>query len=137
MKRLVSAMLCAALLCSGCATTSGGQISKGAAVPTGVDPALFTAYVTQLPIGARVRVALAGGGTVSGTLMKADAGGIVVQPRTRIPEPPMSLAADRIARVELDPPNTNLAKTVGIGVASGAAGVLGAFLIMAAIFAGD
>ncbi|MEP6916991.1 MAG: hypothetical protein ABJC89_15165 [Acidobacteriota bacterium] len=137
MKRFVSALLCAALLCSGCASTSGGRMAAAPVVPARVDPALFAAYVTHLPIGARVRVALAGGDTISGTLMKADAGGIVVQPRTRIPEPPMALAADRIARVELDTAGPNLAKTVGIGIASGAGGVFAAFLIIAAIFAGD
>jgi hypothetical protein len=137
MKRLVSALLCAALLCSGCATTSGGRIAAAAAFPAGIDPALFASYVAHLPIGARVRVTLADGRKFTGTLMKADAGGMVVQPRTRIPEPPMALTADRIAAVELDAANTNIGKTIGIGIASGAGGVFAAFLIIAAIFAGD
>jgi hypothetical protein len=36
--------------------------------------------------------------------------------------------------VELDTTNTNVGKTVAIGVASGAGGVIAGFLILAAIF---
>ena len=68
--------------------------------------------------------------------MKADSAGIVIQPRTRIPEPPMAIPLDRIASVELDK-NGSVGKTVAIGIASGAAGVFGAFMILALIFAGD
>src|SRR4051812_32239575 len=100
MKRLISAILCAALLCSGCATAGGGRAQVAPAAAR-IDPALFATYVTRLPIGGRVRVALADGHHISGTLMKADASGIVVQPRTRIPEPPIEVAADRITAVEM------------------------------------
>jgi hypothetical protein len=134
MKTIITATLCAAILCSGCATAGGGtRIASPSAAR--VDPALFASYVTHLPIGGRVRVALVDGHKITGTLMKADATGIVVQPKTRIPEPPLSLAADRVAAVELETSNTNVGKTVAIGVVSGAGGVIAGFLILAAIFA--
>ncbi len=98
------------------------------------DHALFASYVKQLPIGSRVRVGLAGGSSVRGTLMKTDDREIVVQPRTRIPEAPIEIALDRIVAVDLETNGNNVGKTVGIGFAAGAAGALSVFLILVAVF---
>jgi hypothetical protein len=137
MKKSIAALLCAVLLCSGCASRSGALVAAGPGTPTrAADPALMASYLTHLAIGSRVRVSVADGHGIKGTLMKADSTGIVVQPRTRIPEPPLAIPLDRIVSVELDK-NGSVGRTVGIGIASGAAGVFGAFLILAMIFAGD
>ena len=109
--------------------------SAPAISPQRTDPALFSSYVKQLPIGSRVRVGLTDGTRVKGTLMKADDREIVVQPRTRVPEPPIQIAMDRVVAVELETNGTNVGKTIGIGFAAGAAGVLSVFLILAAVFA--
>ena len=100
------------------------------------DRALLTAYLERLPAGSRVRARLAGGDTVRGTLMQATAKGIVLQPRTRIPEPPLTIPIERIKAVEIDT-SSGTGRAVAIGAAAGGAAALGVILILAAIFAGD
>jgi len=135
MARTIAAILCFSLLCSGCATSAGGQLASAPAVNTArADQALFASYVKQLPIGSRVRVGLTGGTTVRGTLMKTDDREIVVQPRTRIPEPPIEIALDRVVAVDLENNGNNVGKTIGIGFGAGAAGALAVFLILVAVF---
>jgi hypothetical protein len=137
MSRTIATMLCFSLLCSGCATAGGGRLTTTPAAGLQLaDPALVASYVKQLPIGSRVRVGLTGGRTIKGTLMKSDDDQIVVQPRARIPEPPLRIAMDRVVAVELETKN-NLGKTIGIGFAAGLGGTLAVFLVLAAIFAGD
>jgi hypothetical protein len=137
MKKSIAAILCATLLCPGCASAGGARIASApAAAAAQPYTTLFASYVTHLAIGSRVRVAFADGRTIKGTLMRADGAEIVVQPRTRIPEPPMAIPLDRIATVDLDT-HASVGKTVGIGIASGAGGVFAAFLVLAMIFAGD
>jgi hypothetical protein len=137
MRRTLSLLLCSTLLTSACATTSASRFPSSAPATTPrVDPALLGSYVKQLPIGSRVRVSLASGGRLTGTLMKADEQELVIQPRTRIPEQPVAIALDRIVSVEFDS-NGGAGKTVAIGIAAGVGGALAFFLVMAAIFAGS
>src|ERR687889_41712 len=122
MPRIIATILCTALVCAGCASAGGTRIASGPASRVErIDPALLTSYVKQLPIGSRVRVHLVGGRSLKGTLMKADAAGIVVQPGTRIPEPPTQIAIDRIAAVAPDT-STGAGKNVGVAIAAGAGG---------------
>jgi hypothetical protein len=134
MTRAIGLLLCASLLCAGCATAGGGAIgpASAAGVPR-ADPALMASYTKQLPIGSRVRVDLASGGRVRGTLMKADDRAIVVQPRTRIPEAPIEIAVNRIEAIELERNNGGIGKSIAIGVAAGAGGALGVLMILAAL----
>jgi hypothetical protein len=137
MSRTIATMLCVGLFASGCATAGGGRMTT--APPIGLqlaEPGLVASYVKQLPIGSRVHVGLAGGRRIKGTLMKFDDRAIVIQPRARIPEPPLQIAFDRIVAVELETKN-NLGKTIGAGFAAGVGGTLAVFLVLAAIFAGD
>jgi hypothetical protein len=134
MARGIAAIVCFSLLCSGCGTAAGGRlaVAPAAAAPR-ADPALFASYVKQLPIGSRVRVGLTGGSRIKGTLMKADDREIVVQPRTRLPEPPLQIAMDRIVAVELETNgNSSVGKAIAIGFGAGAAGALAVFLILVA-----
>jgi hypothetical protein len=139
MSRTIATMLCFSVLCSGCATAGGGRMTTAPAAGLQLaDPALVASYVKQLPIGSRVRVGLTGGARIKGTLMTANDREIVVQPRTRIPEPPLQIAMDRIVAVELETnSNSNLGRTIGVGVAAGVGGTLAVFLVLAAIFAGS
>jgi hypothetical protein len=132
MKRAVAVGLVASLLASGCA----GATRQVRTAPPG-DLTLLAGYVQRLPVGSRVRVRLAGGGSVAGSLMKADDRAIVIQPHTRLPEPPVELTLDRIAAVELDAPGGNPGRTAGIAIAAGVGGALAFFLILAAIYAGN
>jgi hypothetical protein len=108
--------------------------SAPAASARQTDPALLASYVKQLPVGSRVRVGLTSGARIKGALMRTDDREIVVQPRTRLPEPPLRIAMNDIVAVELETNGGNVGKTIGIGFAAGAGGVLAVFLILAAVF---
>jgi hypothetical protein len=71
-----------------------------------------------------------------GTLMKATAESIVVQQNTRVPEKPVEIPLSDLARVTLDSESSSAGRTIGIGLATGAAGALGFFLVLLAIVAG-
>lgn len=122
-------MLCALLV----APLSG----TGLAAPQGTarDPGLMADYARQLPIGSRVRADLIDGRHVRGTLMNVADDHVVISRRTRLPEPPVEVPFSTVRRLELETSSSNVVKTVAIGVASGVAGALGVFAILAAIFA--
>ena len=96
---------------------------------------LLADYVQKLPAGTRVRVHLADGRRQRGTLMNATAELVIIQPRTRIPEPAMQIPLDRVLAVDVETGNGNVAKAIGIGIAAGAGTFCGIFLILAAIYA--
>jgi hypothetical protein len=135
MRRTLAVLICLTLLAPACATAPAS--SRRVAHPPEIsrpDRELLTTYLKRLPIGSRVRASLADGRTVRGTLMQAGDGGIVVQRRTRIPEPPTDIPIDRISAVELES-LSNTGRTVAIGVASGAGAALGVFLLLVAMLA--
>lgn len=137
MRRTLAVLLSLTLLtpayaAAGSAGNRAGRQPRG----SGPDRALLITYLTQLPIGSRVRATLIDGGTVRGTLMKATDEGIVVQRRTRIPEPPTDIPITNIGAVEIDAEG-GMAKSVGVGVAAGAGAALGVFLLLVALLAGD
>ena len=133
MRRTLALLFSLTLLAPGCAMARGAN-TRLSAQPgvAGPDRALMIIYLKRLPIGASVRASLAGGETLRGTLMKATEDGIVVQRRTRIPEPPTDIPIERITAVEIDT-RTDVGKAVGIGVASGAGAALGVFLLLIAL----
>ena len=77
---------------------------------------------------------IADGSTLRGTLMKATDEGIVIQPRTRIPELPRDVPMDRIRTVELETGGTGVGKAVAIGVAVGVGTFFGVLMILAAVY---
>lgn len=134
MRKLLALVTIGSLLASGCASAGAPRVQTSAATPA--DPALFASYVKQLPIGSRVRVDLAGGKRIKGTLMKAGDTAIVVQPRTRIPEPPVEVPLATVVAVELEQ-GGGTGRAIGIAAAAGAGAALAVLLVLAAIFAGD
>ena len=102
--------------------------------PSGTDSVLMASYVRQLPVGSRVRVTLADGKVVHGTLMKADGDPLVVQRRTRIPETPLQIQIRNVRAVELEKSSGGPGRAIAIGAAAGAGTALGVLLILAAIF---
>ena len=137
MRRAFTVLLIVVLLAPGCATARRSDTRFAQPRSTSLpDRALLTAYLERLPAGSRVRARLAGGDTVRGTLMQATATGIVLQPRTRIPEPPLTIPIERIKAVEIDT-SSGTGRAVAIGAAAGGAAALGVILVLAAIFAGD
>lgn len=136
-QRAIAILLCAATAASGCASTSG---ARGVAVVPGADRQtaardVLAEYVQSLSPGSPIRVGRAGGATVRGTLMKSTAQSVIIQPRTRIPEPPLEIALTDI--VSVTPESTggsSVAKMIGIAAATGAGAALGMLMILAAIY---
>jgi hypothetical protein len=136
-RQTIALTLCAALV-SGCASTGGPRVASGAQSQPAVsrpatDPAVMAEYVQKLQLGMKVRVDLVNGKTVKGTLMKATDRAIVVQPRTRLPEPPLELPLSDILAVTPESSN-GVGKAIGIGAAAGAAASLGVILLLIAVF---
>jgi len=136
MRRMIAVMLCAALFMPACATGGAARAESAPAPPSTADPALMASYVEQLPVGSRVRVHTTDGRKLSATLMKADDRAIVVQARTRIPEPPITVPLEQVVSVQLEA-NNGPGRAIAIGAAAGAGAALGVFLVLLAIFAGD
>jgi hypothetical protein len=133
MRKLLALLTCASLLVSGCATAGATRVP---ASPSPVNRDLLAEFVHGLPLGSNVRVDLTNGHVIKGTLMKATDTVLVVQRRTRIPEPPDEIAFDQVTAVQLQA-NGGPGKAIAIGAAAGAAAALGVLLILAAIFSGD
>jgi hypothetical protein len=102
--------------------------------PGRVDPALMADYLRQLPVGSKVRVNLASGESLHGTLMKRDSDPIVVQRRARIPETPIEIPIKDILAVELENGGSNTARTVAIGAGVAVGATLAVLMLLAAIF---
>jgi hypothetical protein len=136
MRQIIALALCAALT-SGCA--GGAALNRQAGVRTGPSQAAHDAivsFVQGLPAGSRLRVTLDGGQRIRGTLMKAGDTALVVQPRTRVPEPPIEIPFDTIKAVELEGSNgAGLGRSIAIGAAAGAGATLAVLMILAAIYA--
>jgi len=94
---------------------------------------IWRAFAQKVDVGTRVKVRLDDGQRVVATLIEADADGVLVQPRTRVPVPVQHIAYDRIASLERDDARgVGAGKAVAIGVASGVGAFLGTLLILIA-----
>src|SRR5687768_2491402 len=125
-QRFIALVVSLAVASTGCASVRGQSSAVGTnPVETSkTDPTLMSSYVRQLPIGSRVRVTLADGSVIRGTLMKADADPFVVQKRTRIPESPVEIPIRTVRAVELEK-NGGAGRAIAIGAAAGAGAALG------------
>lgn len=138
-KRLM-ALIVAASMATGCATSGRTRFAMGQRVASAdaprqpMDRALLSEYVQKLPLGSRVRVDKVDGRAVRGTLIKAGDQALVVQPRTRVPEPPIEVAFADIVAVTPEGRNGGVGTAVGVGLLAGLGGTLLAFLILAAIY---
>jgi hypothetical protein len=138
LKQTLAVVLCAALVTTGCATSSSGAGPRMAQAPPAPvqNTGILADYVQRLPTGSRVRVERTDGTSFRGTLMKTTPQAILVQKNTRVPETPVEVAVDQLARVTLDQGGTSVGKTIAIGVGSGVAATFGFLLILFAL-AGD
>lgn len=139
MTRQAIALTLSAALMSGCATTGGPWMAVGrqpdaSAVQTPANRSVLAEYVQKLQPGTRVRVDRVSGKAVKGTLMKATDTTIVVQARTRVPEPPIEIPLADVLAVTPERSNGGVGKAIGIGAAAGAAAALGTILILIAVF---
>jgi hypothetical protein len=134
-QRLVALVLSLAVASAGCASTRYPNVAVTASPldPSTSDP-VMASYVRQLPVGSRVRVTLADGHVIHGTLMKSDGDPLVVQRRTRIPEAPLQIRIGSVRAVELEKQNGGPGRAIAIGAATGAGAALGVLLVLAAVF---
>jgi hypothetical protein len=130
MKAFLVLLLSTSLVTAGCSSASGGRVPVQ--MPTVGDTTAMADFVQRLPAGSRIRVDRTDGHSMKGTLMRASAQAITVQAHTRVPEPPLEIPLNTVARVSLESAGgTSTAKAVGIGIAVG----LGAFFGILAIIA--
>ena len=100
------------------------------------DPAALVAvYVKALPAGTKIKITTADGETLKATLMAVQDESIIVRPRTRIPEPALTIPLQRIASVDVQQPNGGVGRAIaiGAGVGAGAGAAIGVFLAIAVL----
>jgi len=101
-------------------------------------PELWRAYAEKLPIGSIVRIRTSDGDYFAASLLVVDATGITVKARTRMSEPALHLAFDRLEQLEIEPLNGGpgaRAAAVAIGIATGVGTFFGT-LFIACLLAG-
>jgi hypothetical protein len=94
---------------------------------------IWRAFAQKVDVGTRVKLRLDDGQRVVATLIEANADGLLVQPRTRVPVPVQRIAYEDIASLERDEGRgIGAGKAIAIGVASGVGAFLGTLLILIA-----
>jgi hypothetical protein len=134
MRRMLAFVLVVALTVPGCAATRATTSSPPVISPAS-DPVIGT-FVRSLPPGSRVRIEMAGGRTMRGTLLQATEDSVTVQRHTRIPEAPVALSMRDVQRVTIDTPSSS-ARGMAIGAAIGAGAAIGVIWLIAAIAFSD
>jgi hypothetical protein len=133
--KLTALVLCCASAVSGCAT-AGARGGRAVAAPPSADRAVIADFVRTLPPGTPLKVDRMHGRSVRGTLLKVTPELLIVQGKTRLPEPPIEIPLGDVMRVTPDTGNGNtLAKAIGVGVAVGAGAALAFFMVIAALYA--
>lgn len=90
------------------------------------------AAAERIPVGSRVKLTLNDGRRMTAVLLGVEGNDVVVRERTRIPEPPVRVAASQIGWIELDSPKMSIGKVIAIGAAIGAGVTLAFLAILAA-----
>lgn len=132
LKRMIAALVCAALATTACASAGGQRIPHSAPGAPIQDKAVLADYVQRLSAGSKVRVERTDGTAFRGTLMRATAQTILVQKNTRVPEAPIEIPLEQLTRVTLDN-GSSMGKSVAIGVGAGVAATFGVLLLLAAL----
>jgi type IV pilus biogenesis protein CpaD/CtpE len=133
-RRIIAVILCASL--AGCATAGGPRVAASPQNRRISDPAVLAEYVQKLPPGSAVHVERTNGKALRGTLMKATETLLIVQPRTRIPEPAVEIPLTDVLSVTPEPAGggNTIAKAIGAGAAAGAAAAVAVFFVILAMF---
>lgn len=144
MTRLIAVTLAAALATQGCAATvrGNGYHSVAPAGPTSAraatgqaraDAADMRKYAQALPPGTVLAVRTAAGRSFEGALMDAEAEALLLQPRTRVPEPPVRIPYSDVQAIELKPVSRSASGVFWAAFAGGAAGILAVLVTMVAL----
>ena len=141
MTRILAMVLAVAVAASGCtmrspAAGSSSTFSRGAPPQAAADNQTtidaWRAFVVKLPPGARINVTLKNGRRIRATLLQSTDAALVISPRTRIPEPVMTVGFAELASLDLEQEGSSPARAIGIGIAAGAGVFLTVLLILAA-----
>jgi len=135
-KKAMAVLISVAMATSGCATTRATRFAQVTSAPEGTaGRAVLVEYVQKLPPGTLIRVDLARGHSLRGTLMKATDRSLFLQPKARISEGVVEVAMGNVVSVTLVPQGgSNLGRAIGAGAAAGAGATLAIFLIIIAAF---
>jgi hypothetical protein len=87
-------------------------------------------YTGKLPVGSTIRVRTSDGKRLTAVLAVVDETGIIVEPKTRVPESPRHISFDQLRQVELKQNGMGAGKAAAIGVATGVASFLGILLVV-------
>ena len=134
MKGIIAIALCAALAAPGCATGRSGPRVPAAPPTTPAAASWVKGYAAAIPIGSPVRVSRFDEPTIRGALVDVTDSAILVQRRTRVPEPPLTVPMQRLRSIEIERPSGNIAKSIIIGAAAGAGAALGLLAILATVY---
>jgi hypothetical protein len=127
MKRSIAAVVTITLLISSTALTAQGS----SAIPRSRE--YWFAYASKLPIGSTIRVRTSDGKRLTAVLAVVDEESIILEARTRIPEPPRRIPFDQLEQLELQQKGSSVGKSIAAGAAVGAGTFLGVLLILAAV----
>ena len=135
-KKAMAVLISVAMATSGCATTHATRFAHVTSAPDGTaGRAVLVEYVQKLPPGTLIRVDLARGRSLRGTLMKATDRSLFLQPKARISEGVVEVPMGNVVSVTLVPQGgSNLGRAIGAGAAAGAGATLAIFLIIIAAF---
>jgi hypothetical protein len=122
-------------LLTGCATAPAASRQAGVRTAPAADTRQIIAeFVQKLPVGSRIVATLDSGRRVRGTILKATDQAIVIQPRGRVPQPPLEIPLDQLTSVALDQ-SKGVGKAIAIGAAVGAGAALAVLTLLIAIYA--
>jgi len=134
-RRGLITVVCIALAVPACATTGAVRTGNAPAERRVAVGPLLPDYVRQLSPGSAVRIERAHGKSLRGVLLKASEQSVVIQPRARIPEPPVEVPLSDVLSIVPDHGRANLGRAIAAGAAAGAGTALGVFFIIASLYA--
>ena len=128
MRAVTSVVVIAALLCVPVRAAAQQPLTREAEI------AAYKQMAAGIPVGARIKVQTNDGRRLTATLMAVQDEAILVTRESRVPEPAVSIAFDRITRLQLEEKSGfSLGKAIGIGLAAGVGAILTLFAIAVAI----
>ena len=134
MRQIIVTALSVALAAPGCVTSYAPRVQTAPTVATTTaDRDVLADFVGRIELGSRVRVTVTGNKTLHGTLVKRTGEALVLQPRTRVPEPLIEIKYGDLLAIEQEPRSNGTGKAIAIGVAVGVGAAVGTLMILAAL----
>ena len=135
MRQLIAMLVCVTVAAPGCVASQGPRLQTVPAVPASTaDRGVLADFVKQLQLGSRVKATVTGNRTFRGTLVKRTDDALMLQPRTRVPEPVVEIRYADLMAIEPEVRASGTGRAIAIGVAVGVGAAVGTLFILAAIF---